>query len=86
MTALIELRVTLLDTWEEHTLHLPRSALVSDLKCATLARSRIRRPAVEYEVKYNGARLDEGNRTLAEAGLQANAAVIVLPIRRRPAR
>ena len=86
MTDPIELRVTLLDTWEEHTLHLPSGTLVSDLKGAALARSRIRRSPAEYEVKYNGARLDEGNRTLADSGLSSNAAVIVLPVRRRPAR
>ncbi len=83
---LIELRVTLLDTWEEHTFHLPPGTLVTDLKRAALTHWGIRQPADEYEVKYNGARLDEGNRTLAEAGIQPNSALIVLSKRRRPAK
>lgn len=82
----LELRVTLLDTWEEHTLHLPPGTLVGDLKRTVLARSHIRRSPEEYEVKYNGAQVEEGHRSLADAGIRANSALIVLPKRRRPAR
>lgn len=86
MNTPIPLRVTLLDTWEEHRLELPTNALVTDLKRAVLERSRIRRHPAEYEVKYNGARLMEGNRTLADAGVEPNSALIVLSTRRRPAK
>lgn len=82
----LEVRVTLLDTWEEHLFQVPPTTRISDLKQETLARSRIRRAPAEYEVKYNGARLDEGARTLADAGVADHGALIVLPVRRRPAR
>lgn len=86
MNTPMPLRVTLLDTWEEHRFELPRSALVTDVKGAALERSRIRRPPAEYEVKYHGARLTEGSHTLADAGVEPNSALIVLSTRRRPAK
>ncbi len=80
------LRVTLLDTWDEYLLNLPGDASVADLKRAVLDRARVRRSPDEYEVKYNGARLDERAGSLAQLGLPPNAPVIVLSRRRRPAR
>lgn len=80
------LRVTLLDTWEDTTLHLPATALVTDLKRAVLSRSKVRHPAADYLVKYLGAELDEAGRTLAEAGIPQNAALIVMRRRRAPVR
>jgi len=80
------MRVTLLDTWDEYRLDLPPDASVSDLKRETLSRARVRRSPDEYEVKYNGARLDERAGTLTQLGIPSDAPVIVLPRRRRPAR
>ncbi len=80
-----ELRVTVLDVWDEIPLRLPPQASVTDLKREALARARVRARPDEYEVKYQGARLEEGG-SLADLGLPPNAAVIVLPRRRRPAR
>lgn len=82
----IELRVMVLDTWGDIPLRLSGAASVADLKREALARARIRAAPEEYEVKYNGARLDEDGRPVAELGLPPNAAVIVLPRRRRPVR
>lgn len=81
-----ELRVTVLDAWDEFPVRLPGTATVKDLKREALARARVRAAPEEYEVKYNGARLDDEGRPLAELGLPPNAAVIVLPRRRRPVR
>ncbi|MGQ0703308.1 MAG: hypothetical protein ACT4PM_09285 [Gemmatimonadales bacterium] len=86
MRAPMEVRVTLLDTWEAHVFNVPPTIRVSELKQEALARSRVRRSPGEYEVKYNGARLDDEDRTLADAGVLDHAALIVLPLRRRPAR
>ena len=80
----LQLRVTLLDSWEEIAVQLPATALVSDLKRAVLAHARIRGPAGDYLVKYKGAELEEGGRTLAEAGVLPNSALIVLRRRRVP--
>ncbi len=86
MSSSIPLRVTLLDTWEEHDLELPSETLITEVKRVALARSRIRRSPTEYEVKYNGARMIEDQRTLADAGVAPNSALIVLSTRRRPAK
>lgn len=80
------LRVRLLDTWDEYAFPMAPGASVGDLKRDVLARAGVRALPDEYEVKYNGARLDESGRSLAELGVPPNAAVIVLPSRRRPAR
>ena len=81
-----ELRVTVLDTWDEYSFRITPGASVADLKHEVLGQAGIRRNPDEYEVKYNGARLDEPGRPLAELGLPQNAAMIVLARRRRPAR
>lgn len=81
-----ELRVMVLDAWDEFPVRLPGTASIADLKREALARARVRAAPEDYEVKYNGARLDEDGRPLAELGLSPNAAVIVLPRRRRPVR
>ena len=80
------LRVMVLDTWDEYPFRIAPGSSVTDLKHEVLVQAGIRRNPDEYEVKYNGARLDEPGRPLAELGLPENAAVIVLPLRRRPAR
>jgi hypothetical protein len=86
MSGPLEVRVTLLDTWEESTLRLPASTLISELKRTALARSHIRRSPTEYLVKYKGAELDEAGRTLADAGVTPNSSLIVMPRRRLPVR
>jgi hypothetical protein len=86
MSGPLEVRVTLLDTWEERTLRLPASTLISELKRAALAGSRIRRSPTEYLVKYRGAELDEAGRTLADAGVAPNSSLIVMSRRRLPVR
>jgi hypothetical protein len=83
---MMPVRVTVLDTWEEIGLNLPASTPIEELKRAALAHSRIRRPASEYVVKYNGAELYERGNTLAQAGVPVNGALIVLRRRRSPVR
>jgi len=82
----LDLRVTLLDTWEESRLRLPPSTLISELKRLALAESRIRRSPNDYMVKYQGAELDEPGRSLADAGIADHGSLIVLPRRRQPVR
>ncbi|NOT07953.1 MAG: hypothetical protein HOP28_07080 [Gemmatimonadales bacterium] len=86
MSGSLPVRVMVLDTWEEFPLEFLPSTPVSELKRAALARARVRRPSSEYVVKYRGAELYEGPRTLAESGVTANAPLIVLSRGRIPAR
>jgi len=80
----LPIRVTLLDTWDEVRVELPASTPVSEVKRLVLA-DRGMGPE-GYLVKYLGAELTEGTTTLADAGVQPNGALIVLPRRRTPVR
>jgi hypothetical protein len=86
MSGDIPIRVTVLDTLEEIDLKVPTSTTVADVKQAALTQSRVRGPASEFVVKWKGAELYEGDRTLADAGVLPNGALIVLRRRRIPAR
>jgi hypothetical protein len=86
MSAPLELRITVLDTWDEATIQVPPTTLISELKRTALSRARVRRAPSEYLVKYKGAELEEAGRTLADAGVVPNSSLIVLPRRRIPAR
>lgn len=86
MTRDLPIRVTLLDTLDEHALVVPATMPIADLKHDALARAGIKRPASEYVVKYKGAELYEGSKTLADAGVVPDGALIVLLRRRTPVR
>ena len=86
MTDALAVRVTVLDTWEEFTLSVPRQTPVTEVKRQALRLAHVVRPADGYLVKYQGAELPEGNVTVAEAGVRANGALIVLSRRRTPVR
>ncbi len=82
----IPLRVMVLDTWDEISLQVPPTALVRDLKAQALTAARVRKPADDYLVKFRGAELAEGTQTLGDAGVVANAGLIVLARARTPVR
>jgi hypothetical protein len=56
------------------------------VKRRALSAARVRGEPEDYVVKFRGAELGEDGRTLAQAGVGPNAALIVLPRRRVPAR
>jgi hypothetical protein len=85
-TASLPLRVRVQDAWDEADLELPPDATLQELKERALARFRIRRDPDGYVVKFRGAEILDETRTLTEVGVVANAALIVLPRRRRPVR
>ncbi len=82
----IPVRVMVLDAWGEIRLDLAPTALVRDLKIQALQAARVRRPADQYLVKFRGAELAEGPETIADAGVVANAGLIVLARARSPVR
>ena len=82
----LPIRVTLLDTLDELALTVPAATRVSEVKQAALARGGIKRAPGEYVVKYKGAELFEGSKTLADAGVVSDGALIVLLRRRIPVR
>jgi hypothetical protein len=78
--------VTVQDVWDEVPLDLPPAASLAELKRAALEATKVRRDPDEYVLKFRGFELLDESRSLADAGLVPNGAVIVLPRRRRPVR
>lgn len=86
MTDTLRLRVTVQDAWDEIPLDLPPATSLAELKRAALDATRVVRDPDEYVLKFRGFELLDESRSLADAGLVPNGAVIVLPRRRRPVR
>ena len=86
MTDTLRLRVMVQDAWDEVPLDLAPATSLADLKRIALETTKVARPADEYVLKFRGAELFDESRSLADAGLVDNGAVILLPRRRRPVR
>jgi hypothetical protein len=74
------------DAWDEVPLDLPAGTTLGELKRHALTATKVVRDPDEYLLKFRGAELYDESRSLADAGLSANDALIVLPRRRRPVR
>ena len=82
----LPIRVMVEEAWDQVTLELPAATPLSEVKRKALELTHSRGNPDDYLVKFRGAEvLDEG-RSLAEAGVVSNAALIVLPRRRQPVR
>jgi hypothetical protein len=86
MTGALPVRVMVEDAWDEVFLELPAGTPLAELKRQALELTHVARNPSEYMIKYRGAALGDESRSLAEAGLVPNAALIVLARRRRPVR
>jgi hypothetical protein len=82
----LRLRVMVQDAWDEVPLDLSSAASLGDLKRAALEATKVTRDPDDYVLKFRGFELFDESRSLADAGLVPNGAVIVLPRRRRPVR
>lgn len=86
MSATLPVRVMVQDAWDEVSLHLPASTSLGDVKRRALEAAQVRGDPDEYLLKFRGAELRDESRSLAQAGMVPNGALIVLPRRRRPVR
>ena len=86
MTGAVPVRVMVEDAWDEVVLELAEATPLAELKRAALERTRVKRDPSEYVLKYRGAELSDEGRTLSQAGIVPNSALIVLSRRRRPVR
>lgn len=86
MSQNLRLRVMVQDAWDEVPIDLPPGSSLAELKRAALDATKVRKDPAEYVLKFRGAELFDESRSLADAGLVPNGAVIVLPRRRRPVR
>lgn len=82
----LPVRVMVQDAWDQVSLELPPSATVQELKQRALTLTRQTGKPEEYQVKFRGAAVLDEERSLAETGVVPNAALIVIPRRRRPVR
>ncbi|HEX7337525.1 MAG TPA: hypothetical protein VF252_09995 [Gemmatimonadales bacterium] len=86
MTGAVPVRVMVEDAWDEVVLELPETTPLAELKRAALELTRVTRNPSHYLLKYRGAELSDEERTLSQAGVVPNSALIVLSRRRRPVR
>lgn len=82
MSAAIRVRVTVLDMWDEIVLDLPVSTTLAAVKSAALVAAKVTDRPVEFVLKFRGATLRDESRSLAEAGIPADAGLIALRERR----
>ncbi|MEP6688731.1 MAG: hypothetical protein ABJC36_10310 [Gemmatimonadales bacterium] len=85
MTAL-PVRVMVQDAWDEVRLELPPATPLADVKRQALAATHVTGDPSGFLLKFRGAELLDESRSLAEAGMVPNGALIVLSRRRRPVR
>jgi hypothetical protein len=74
------------DAWDEVRLELPATTPLAELKRQALEAARVAQDPGSYLLKFRGAELEDESRSLADAGLVPNGALIVVPRRRRPVR
>ena len=82
----LPVRVMVQDAWDEVHLDLPAGTSLSEVKRQALDATRVIGDPAGYVLKFRGAELRDETKSLAEAGLVPNGALIVLPRRRRPVR
>jgi hypothetical protein len=82
------IRVMVTDAWDHATLQVNPDMSVAEVKREALTRTLVRapEPTDAYQVKFRGALVQDERTTLRTLGVAPNAALIVLPIKRRPAR
>lgn len=85
MSEPLGVRVKVEDAWDEVFLDLSDTTPLSELKRQALERTHVHGNPAEYIIKYRGAAVDE-SRSLGDAGVVPNAALIVLARRRRAVR
>jgi hypothetical protein len=86
MSAILPLRVMVQDAWDEVMLEVPETTPLGAVKRQALQATRVTRDPDGYVLKFRGAELSDETRSIADAGLVPNGALIVLPRRRRPVR
>ncbi|HET9038604.1 MAG TPA: hypothetical protein VFN40_00475 [Gemmatimonadales bacterium] len=86
MSAALPIRVMVQDAWDEVELELPAATPLSEVKRQALEATRVTRDPAGYLLKFRGAELRDESRSLADAGMVPNGALIVLSKRRRPVR
>ncbi len=80
------IRVMVQDAWDEVRFDVAPTLTLGELKWNALAVTRVTGNPASYLLKYRGAELADESLSLDAAGVVPNAALIVMPRRRRPVR
>jgi hypothetical protein len=82
------IRVMVTDAWDQVALQVSLDMTIAEVRRQALVRALVQAPDApeSYEVKFRGALVLNDNATLRELGVGPNAALIVLPAKRRPTR
>jgi len=86
MTPILPIRVMVQDAWDEIHLELSSATPLAEVKRRALVATRVTGDPAGYLLKFRGAELQDETRSLADAGMVPNGAMIVLSRRRRPVR
>lgn len=86
MTDSLPVRVMVEEAWDEVQLDLPPATTLAEVKRRALEATRVAGEPAAFVLKFRGAELRDESRTMAQAGLVPNGALIVLRRRRRPVR
>jgi hypothetical protein len=82
----LSIRVMVQDAWDQVSLQLPPATSVAETKQRALALTHTGGKPEDFLVKFRGAEIFDESRSLVDAGVVTNAALIVMPRRRRPVR
>jgi hypothetical protein len=82
----LELRVRVLETWDDVVLRLPPSTPISRVKQLALDAVHITDDPARFLVKFRGAELRDESRSLADELVPADGALIVMRGHRTPVR
>jgi len=74
------------DAWDQVVLQAPPTSSLAELKQRALAMTHTAGSPDGYLLKFRGAELFDESRSLAQAGVVPNSALIVVPRHRRPVR
>lgn len=86
MSGELQLRVHVLDVWDEVRLAFSPVTTISALKVAALGFANVTDDPAEYLVKFRGAELSDESRSLADEKVPNDAGLIVMRRRRMPVR
>jgi hypothetical protein len=86
VSGVLQLRVRVLEAWNDIVLDVPGATLIGDIKRRALDAAHVTADPAGFVVKFRGAALRDEARSVADAGVPDDAALIVLRRHRVPAR
>lgn len=86
MSVDLQLRVRVLEVWDDVVLHLPPSTPIREVKQRALDAVHITADPGGFLVKFRGAEVRDESRSLADERVPGDGALIVMRSRRMPVR